>query len=137
MNIETYKEYTPTILRLSLGLLFFIAGLTKFINPSGIIGMVASMGFPSPLDIYFGFVVILSELIFGLTMIIGYNVKLSVVPLIIITIVAAVGIHLPNLDQGAMIIVILLFHMVTIAALSHIALTGPGPYAIPTYLTEK
>lgn len=99
--------------------------------------MVASMGFPSPLDIYFGFVVILSELIFGLTMIIGYNVKLSVVPLIIITIVAAVGIHIPNLDQGAMIIVILLFHMVTIAALIHIALTGPGPYAIPTYLSDN
>ena len=125
-----YQKYGTTFLRISLGSLFFIAGITKLIDLSGIISMVEGMGFPDPFNIYFGVLTMLSELIFGFTLLIGYNMKISVIPLIIITITATFGIHLPNIDQGAMIIVIILLHLVTIAALISLVTSGPGPLSI-------
>ena len=125
-----YQKYGTTILRISLGLLFFIAGITKVIDPSAVISMVEAMGFPEPFNIYFGVLTMLSELVFGFTLLIGYNLKTSVIPLIIITIVATIGVHLPNIDQGVMTIVIILLHLVTIAALLSLAISGPGPLSI-------
>ena len=130
MNIFEYKKYGLSILRVSLGLLFFIAGLLKLSNPSVIIGMVHGLGFPTPFDIYVGLLVMLFELAFGFTVLVGFNVKLSVIPLMVITVVAAVGVHVPRMNGGAMIVVIIFMHLVTIAALIHIALNGSGPYSV-------
>jgi uncharacterized membrane protein YphA (DoxX/SURF4 family) len=86
--------------------------------------------FSAPLNEFFGFVVMLTEIIFGLAVLTGFNVKYTAIPLIIIIIVAALGIHVPNIDGSPMVIVIILLHLVTLAALIHIALTGPGSYSV-------
>ncbi len=130
MKTPEYQEIGLAFLRISLGLLFFIAGITKLIDPSGIINMTSDLGFPSPFDTYFGMLTMLAEIVFGATVLIRFNVKFSTIPLIIITIVAAIGVHGPNIEEGAMIIVIILLHLVTIAALIYIRFAGPGPYAI-------
>jgi uncharacterized membrane protein YphA (DoxX/SURF4 family) len=130
MDIDDFKKISPTLLRISLGFFFTIAGLTKVVDPSGIVGMVGDMGFPAPFDVYFGLLTMIAEIVFGLTLLIGLSTKFSVFPLIIIMVVAAVGIHLPKIDEGAMAIVILLFHLVTIIALIHVALIDPGPFSL-------
>lgn len=93
MDLFEYRNFGITMIRVSLGLLFFIAGFLKVVDPSGIIGMVNGLGFPPPLDVYMGFLVLLFELIFGLMVLLGFNVKLSVLPLIGITVVEALGVH--------------------------------------------
>jgi len=66
------EEYGPTVLRIALGLLFLITGLGKLMAPSGIIGMLGQMSMPAPALL--GWLVILSEVILGLTLIVGYEV---------------------------------------------------------------
>ena len=58
-NKEKY-EIGQFILRITLGLLLFIPGLSKIMNPAGITGMLDGLGFP--MAALFAWIVILSEL---------------------------------------------------------------------------
>jgi len=119
------EDYGPSVLRLGLGLLFIIPGWGKLMAPAGIIGMLGNIGFPAPA--FFGWVLLLSELVFGLTVLIGYKVKYSVWPLLVILVVATVTVYLPDLAANKIMI---LFHLVGIAALVSLYLTGPGALAV-------
>ncbi|MBT5215461.1 DoxX family protein, partial [Candidatus Woesearchaeota archaeon] len=76
------KNYSITFMRVMLGLLFLIPGISKLQTPEMIIGMLGGLGFPSAA--FFGWILILSEIVFGIALIVGYRVKLAVIPLIII-----------------------------------------------------
>jgi putative oxidoreductase len=68
-TFETLEPYAPTLLRLMVGIVFFMHGWAKLQNPNGFIGFVGSLGFPAPA--VFGWLVILLETAGGLLMVIG------------------------------------------------------------------
>ena len=41
-------NYGLTLLRVVLGLLFIVPGVSKLLNPSGPTGMLTGLGFPAP-----------------------------------------------------------------------------------------
>ena len=122
---ETYHMYGHTLLRVTLGFLFLAAGINKFSNPEGVAGMLAGIGFP--IASIFAWILILSEVIFGLCIFIGYKVKYTAWPLVVIMIIAGLFVSLPN---GGVTSSSFLFHLVSAAGLVTVAWTGPGKLAI-------
>lgn len=91
------KSYGPTALRLGLGILFIFMGIGKFQNPSGVTGMLQNIGFP--VAIFWAWLLLLSEIIFGAAILIGFKVKFTTIPLIIIILIAIVTVQLKGLPQ--------------------------------------
>mgnify|MGYP001582789949 CR=1 FL=1 len=121
------KALAQTLLRVLLGLLFLVPGLGKSMDPAGIIGMLGGLGFPIPA--LFGWILILSEILFGAALILGFKVKWTAWPLVIILAVATIMVHLPTLGTP-MGPINVLFHLVGIAGLIVISTAGPGAYAL-------
>ena len=119
------KEYVPLMTRMVLGLMFLVAGIGKLMNPSGIIGMLSNSGFFLPT--FWGWLVILSEILFGGTVLLGWKLKYTTWPLVIVMIVATVIAVLPNVAKSP---TGLFFHLLTIVGLIGLTLTGPGKWAI-------
>jgi putative oxidoreductase len=120
--------YAPTVLRVFLGLLFFIPGIGKLLNPSGIIGMLDGMGFP--LAALFGWIVILVEVLGGLALILGYKTKYTIWPLAIVMVVAIFATVLPAFGANPMAYINLLFHLLAIGGLVSLYMSGPGAKSI-------
>lgn len=118
----------PTILRITLGPLFFIPGIMKLMNPDMIIGMLGGLGFPTPT--LFGWVLILSEIVFGASVLVGWKLKYTVWPLVVILAVAAVTVYLPKLGSDPMALISILFHSTGIAGLVSLYLSGAGAMAV-------
>ena len=124
-NNKEYHMLGHTLLRVTIGLMFVFAGYGKIIDPSKPIGMVTNLGFPMP--VAFAWILILSELIFGAAVLLGAKVKYTVWPLVVVMLVAWSMVSIPSqgfMASGTM------FHLVTIAGLVTIALTGPGKWAV-------
>ncbi len=120
------KNYSITFMRVMLGLLFLIPGISKLLNPDAIIGMLSGLGFPGAA--LFGWILILSEIVFGIALIVGYKVRLAVIPLIIILIVAILTVHIKDTANPMMVIDILL-RLGAIASLNLLRHTGNGCFA--------
>ncbi len=121
-------QYAPTILRVFLGLLFLIPGVAKLSNPSGIIGMLGGLGFP--MAAFFGWIVILVEVIFGITIILGYKLKYTVWLPLIVMVVATFAVVIPSWLKNPSSAGNLLFHLLAIGGLISLYLSGPGEKAI-------
>ena len=117
------------VLRIALGLLFLVPGISKLMNPGGITGMLGGLGFPiAPV---FAWIVILSEIIFGITLLIGYKTKYTSWPLLIILVVATLLVGVPGIDMAnPMTVMSVLWHIVGIAGLVLVILSGPGKYKV-------
>src|SRR3989344_643069 len=124
-----YHMYGHTLLRVVIGLLFIITGWAKLQNPAGIIGMVGSVPLFGSAATLFGWVVIISELLFGALILIGYKVRYTAWPLAFILLVATLSFVGPNPEQG-WLSVNAFFHYISIAVLVSLAWTGPGEWAI-------
>lgn len=122
------KQYSPTVLRLVLGFLFLVPGLMKLFNPKTIIGMLGGLGFPAPM--FFGWLLLLSEIVFGLSVLVGFKVKYTVWPLVVVLVVATLTVYLPALGKDVMAPITVLFHMLGIAALVSVFLSGAGALAV-------
>jgi uncharacterized membrane protein YphA (DoxX/SURF4 family) len=89
------KEQTPLhcINRLLLGLVMIIPGLLKLFQftPAGVAKMLGGFGFPMPL--FWAWLLILSEIIFGIAILIGFKLKWTIIPPVIILLVAAFTAH--------------------------------------------
>lgn len=120
-----YHMYGHTLLRVTIGLLFVIMGYSKLTNPAGIIGMLGNIGFPAAT--FFGWLLLLSELVFGVLILVGYKVRYTAWPLAIILAVAALTVIIPGEGVGS---ASAFFHYISIAALISLAWTGPGEWAI-------
>lgn len=125
MANSEYHMIGHTILRIVIGLLFFIMGINKLSNPDGITGMLASLGFP--IAALFAWILILSEIIFGVLIFVGYKTKYTAWPLALILVVAWLLVVLPKEGISS---TNSFFHLIAIAGLITIALTGSGKYAI-------
>ena len=121
------KDYSITFMRVLLGLLFLIPGISKLMNPDMIIGMLGGLGFPSAA--LFGWILILSEIVFGIALVIGFKVKYAVWPLIIILAVAILTVHIKDVENPMMMIDIL-FRLGAIAGLNLLRYTGNGSLAV-------
>jgi len=118
-------EYGPLVLRITLGLMFLVMGVSKFKAPAGITGMLAGLGFPAAG--FFAWVLILSEITFGLALLIGWRFDIAIWPLLIILVVAIFKVVLPNFDVADTSTVVNLFwHLLGVSALISLYLTGPG-----------
>lgn len=124
---KEYARYAPTIIRVLVGLLFVIPGFNKLMNPSGIIGMLGGMGFPAAA--FFGWLLLISEIVFGTAVIVGFKVKYTVWPLVIVLAVATVMVTIPNMGQP-MGMIGLLWHLLGLGALVSVFLSGPGALGI-------
>jgi len=120
-----YNMYGPTLIRVTVGLLFVIMGFGKLTNPSGIIGMLDGIGFP--VASFFGWLLLLSELIFGALILVGYKVKYTAWPLAIILVVAVLTVTIPNEGISS---ASAFFHYISIASLISLSWTGPGEWAV-------
>ena len=124
MNKSEIHMLGHTLLRVTLGLLFVLSGYRKFINPDGVAGMLTGIGFP--LVTFFAWVLILSELVFGLLILVGFKVRYTAWPLAFVLLVAEITVVLPNGFWSTNSF----FHLIAIAGLVTIALTGPGKWAL-------
>ncbi|MEM3113288.1 MAG: DoxX family protein [Candidatus Pacearchaeota archaeon] len=124
MNKE-YAKFGPTLIRVFLGLLMLIPGISKLMNTEMPIGMLTNLGFPAP--IFLAWVLLLSEIIFGVSVIIGWKVKYTIWPLVIVLTVATIFVVIPNMNGNP---VNLLFHLSAIAGLISLFLTGPGALSL-------
>ncbi len=121
------SKYGPALLRLTLGLLFIIPGLSKLSNPGMIIGMLQQMGFFTPA--FWGWILLLSEIVFGGAVLAGWKLKYTVWPLVIVLAVATALVSVPALGKDPMAMINISFHLLGIAALISLFFTGPGAYA--------
>ena len=119
------NKLTLALLRISLGLLFLITGIGKLINPSGVAGMLSGIGFPA--TAVFAWILLLSEIIFGVSLLIGYNTKFAVWPLFVILIVATILVVFPSITfSDPTSYMTLIWHLVGLAGLMTIKDFGPG-----------
>ena len=114
-----------TLLRVVIGLLFLVSGIKKILAPDMVIGMVGKIGFP--IAPFFAWVLILAEVIFGALVLVGYKVKYTSWPLAIVLAIAWILVVIPNGGIGS---TNSFFHLIGIAGLITIALTGPGKWAL-------
>ena len=128
MKGEKCCGFGASVLRLVLGPLFVIPGVSKLMNPGMIIGMLGSLGFPAP--VFWGWLLLLSEIIFGASVFLGFKVKYAVWPLVVVLLVATVTVYLPKLATDPTAIVNVLFHLLGIASLVSVFLTGAGAWAV-------
>jgi putative oxidoreductase len=124
MAKKKYTEYAPTLLRILIGVLFLVQGIQKLGNPDGVSGMLSGIGFPIPL--VFAWILILSEVVFGAAVLVGWKTKYAVWPLVLIMVVAAL---VGGIQWGTGFVSVML-HLITAAALVSIYFTGPGKLAI-------
>ena len=126
--MDNDKSYGLAILRVLVGVLFIIPGIMKLIDSSGITGMLTGLGFPMPQVL--AWVLLLSEIIFGISLVLGFKTKYTVWPLVIIMAVIVVKIAVPGALEDPSGWVNVMFHLVSIGALITVFLEGPGAYAI-------
>ena len=72
----------------------------------------------------------LSEIGFGAAVFLGYKVRYTVWPLVVILAVATLTVHLPNIFASPMGIINVTFHLLGIGALVSVYLTGAGALAL-------
>ena len=120
---EDYKKDASTVLRVFVGLLFLVPGLQKFGNPTGVSAMLG-------LGMFLVWVLILTEIVGGAALILGWQVKIFSALLGIILVVALFKMHLAQFALGGGDTVRALFQLVGIAALVNLYLTGPGELAL-------
>jgi len=126
--MENSKGYGLAILRIITGLLFLLPGIMKLMDPAGITGMLTGLGFPAPSLL--AWVLLLSELIFGISLIAGWKTKYTTWPLVIVLLAATLTVALPGASENPMGWINVLFHLVGIGALISIFLDGPGAWAV-------
>jgi len=126
--MENNKGYGLAILRIVAGLLFLLPGIMKLMDPAGITGMLIGLGFPAPS--FLAWILLLSEIIFGASLIVGWKTKYTTWPLVIVLLVATLTVALPGALENPMGWVNVLFHLVGIGVLISIFLDGPGAWAV-------
>jgi putative oxidoreductase len=116
------------VLRVALGLLFIIPGISKLMDTSMITGMIAGMGLP--MAGVLAWIVLLAEIIFGIAVLIGWRTQWTPIPLIVI-IVVGIFLAFSGVDMSnPMTIMNVLWHFLGLAALLSVMWSGPGGYRI-------
>ena len=91
-----YGKYAGTVNRILLGLVMLIPGLLKLfvLKPAAVVGMLEGIGFP--VAAFFAWVLILSEIVFGIAILARWKLEYTVWPPIVIMLVAAFTVSWAN-----------------------------------------
>jgi putative oxidoreductase len=87
--------------RILIGVLFLMAGIGKLAEPAATQGYIAAVGLPAPLAAYL--VSMATELVGGVLLIAGYQVRIVAAVLAVFTLVTAAFFHNNFADQNQMI----------------------------------
>ena len=112
------------LLRITIGLLFLVAGVGKLTDPSKVTGMLTSLGFP--ISAVFAWILIIAEVLGGALILVGYKIKYSAWALAIVLAIASILVVIPNQGFSSSTFY---FHLIGIAGLISLSLTGPGKWA--------
>ena len=125
-----------TILRVVVGIVFFVHGLQKLflMGFGGVAGMMEGLGVPAPG--LFAIMLMLVELLGGLALILGFFTRIVAIPLAVDMLVATLTVHLPNgfftiPNDGYE------FTLVLLAASVALAVAGPGEAALDRFLATR
>ena len=119
------KAQGVAALRVTLGLIFLVAGLSKLMDQTMITGMLENIGFPAVP--FFVWLLIIVEVVGGAALILGKKVDKVVWPLFIVLLVALLLVHLPAFDRTQTPTVMnVLWHLVGLGGLLSLHSTGPG-----------
>ena len=88
---ESYKSYIPVIGRVLLALMFILSGFGKLTDIPGTAGFIASGGLPAPTVL--AVLVGLLELLGGLALVVGLQVRAAGLALALFTLAASVVFH--------------------------------------------
>ncbi len=119
------NKYSQFVLRVVLGLLFLIPGIGKLMNVSGTAGFLGSLGIP--LAAVAVWLLIAAEVLGGLALIVGWQVRWAAIPLAIVMLVAIVTVAAPGASANPSG---LLLHILAVAGLFQVFAAGPGAYAV-------
>ncbi len=125
MDRTSLQPYSPTILRIVLGLLFLIPGIGKLTGIAGVAGFFGSLGIPAATAA--AWIVGIIEVLGGLLLLLGWKTEWVVWPLFAVLLVATVLVALPSFatnPSGA------IFHVLGLAVLVSLYATGPGKWAV-------
>jgi putative oxidoreductase len=114
------KEFGPFALRIGIGGIFVFAGIMKLMNPSMVVGMLEGMGFP--VAAFWTWLLIIVELLCGVAVLTGFQLKWTTIPLAIVMFVAIAV----SLDQVSVIT----NNLVILSGLVSLWLSGPGAWAL-------
>src|SRR5215469_1636841 len=89
-----FSAVAPLLLRLVVGIGFFMHGYAKFMRgPDAFAGVLETLGVPAPL--LFAWLTMLVEIIGGIAVLLGAYVALVAIPMAIVLLTAMVKVHLP------------------------------------------
>jgi len=112
------KEFGPFALRIGIGGIFVFAGIMKLMDPSMVVGMLEGMGFPGPA--FWTWLLIIVELLCGVAVLTGFQLKWTTIPLAVVMFVAIVV----SDTQVA------INNTVILSGLVSLWLSGPGAWAL-------
>lgn len=118
------KDFGLLVIRVIVGVVFVVHGYQKLQGMEGVIGFFGKLGFAP----FLAYVVAWVELLGGLSLIIGYGMKVASALLAITMIVAMMKVHGANgfsVGKGGYEFVLTLFAVTT-----GLLYTGPGKYSI-------
>lgn len=109
-------EYIKVINRILLGLVMFISGLLKLfvMGPSAIVGMTQGIALFSWAPVFWAWILILSEVVFGIAILANWKLEYTVIPPMVILLVAAFTVYWGNWS-------IALIHLVVVSNYALIA----------------
>ncbi|MFP4523694.1 MAG: DoxX family protein [Candidatus Woesearchaeota archaeon] len=127
-HLQKYKEWTPTLLRIVVGVLFFIHGTSKLTGWDGWSGTITgTLGLP----VLFAHLVIWVEILGGALLIIGLLTRYAAIALGFIMVVAIAAVKAPSgFMKGELDYTLL-------AILISLLITGPGKLALDAKKTSK
>ena len=104
------QKYLKLANRVLLGLLMLVPGLMKLFvtGPSGVAGMLSGLTLFAWAPAFWAWVLMLSEVAFGLAILANYQLKYTVIPPVIILLVAALTVNIGNASS-------LLLHLVAVS----------------------
>ena len=128
MNAATQNDTGKLVLRLTLGILVLLHGITKLMGgAAGIVGMVEGMGLPG----FLGYGVLLGEVVGPILLIVGFHARIGAALIAINMLVAIALAHMGELaqlnEQGGWALELQGMFLFTAVAL---VLMGPGRYSV-------
>ena len=130
-----YQQYGPTVIRLGLGVIYFVHGVGKLagVGPGGIgiagtTGFLANLGFPAPAA--FAWILALVETFGGIALFLGVLTRWSALALAVDALLATLLVNLPVgfimlTNKGGWE-----FTAFLLLALLSLVITGPGALAL-------
>jgi putative oxidoreductase len=118
--------YGPLVARIFLGLVFILAGFTKMTGFAGTVGYFESLGLP--LGSILVILVIITEIVGGLMLVIGWKPRIAAWWLAAFTLITIVVAHRDLADQMQMTQA--LKNLAIIGGLLMVAMYGAGPLSL-------